>query len=121
MKQKEKAGKEEKGEAQSNENDLRKIKQLKKKAANLDKALKDADASHDDEGALKLQKKLDYVKGEINYQKDKLQQKIVKNHQKIQAKETRKRMKQNAKKAKRINDNRREPFYVRWYRKWKKG
>jgi len=40
-----------------------------------------------------------------------------KRHLKMQDKETRKRMKKNKKRSKQINENKRDPFYVRWYKK----
>lgn len=40
-----------------------------------------------------------------------------KRHMDIQSKQTRKEMKQYRKKNKRLNNNRREPFYKKWFRK----
>jgi hypothetical protein len=42
-------------------------------------------------------------------------QKSIKQHEKIQGKETQKRMKKNKKKSKRLNNNQREFFLVRWF------
>jgi hypothetical protein len=46
---------------------------------------------------------------------------IKKYHKRLQTKKVRKRMKASKKKSLRINDNRREPVFKRWFQKTKKG
>ena len=46
-----------------------------------------------------------------------MEKKIRKRTKKIQSKETLKRMRKNKKKAKRQVEHKRDPFYIRWFRK----
>lgn len=52
---------------------------------------------------------------------ERAEKKAIKNyHKRLQTKKVRKRMKANRKKSARINDNRRESFFKRWFRKHRK-
>lgn len=93
------------------------LKKFKEELAALDKKRLDAEASGDMEELAKVQQQIRRVKGQLWYAKDKIEQDIIKEYNKIQQKHVRKRMKKNAKKSKRINQNKREPFFKRLFRK----
>lgn len=53
--------------------------------------------------------------------KERAERKAIKAyHKRLQTKEVRKRMKRNRNKSQRINDNRKEPFFKRWFGRKKK-
>jgi hypothetical protein len=53
--------------------------------------------------------------------KERAERKAIKAyHKRLQTKEVRKRMKRNRGKSQRINDNRKEPFFKRWFNRKKK-
>ena len=51
---------------------------------------------------------------------EKLQEKAIKHQMKIQTKETRKRMKRNRKKSEAYDENKKQPFYKKWFTKKRK-
>ncbi len=112
--------KEEKSDSDLIQNQVNSAKQLKKfddKLAKLDKEKKDAEASGDQVEVDKIDRKIRSVKGEKYYVRDKIEANIIKNYQKMQDKQVQKRMKKNKKKSDRINSNKREPFFVRIFRR----
>lgn len=67
----------------------------------------------------KKQAKADKKKEEQKKKEEKAHQKALDRHLKIQTKDTRKRMKASKKKSKRLNENKREFFMVRWFKRKK--
>lgn len=66
------------------------------------------------------QKKADEKKEKERIKQEKLQAKAVKHQLKIQTKETRKRMKKNRKKSEAYDENKKDPFWKKWFAKKRK-
>lgn len=90
-----------------------KLKKHKQKIGSLDRQKQDAQASGDLAEMDKIDLKIREAKGEMRFEKDKIEDDIVKGYNKMQEKEVRKRMKKNKKKSKRVNGNKRTPFLKR--------
>ncbi len=56
-------------------------------------------------------------KKERTVDKEKARKEGLKRHEEIQDKKTRKRMKESRKKSERLRENKRDPFYKRWFTK----
>ena len=113
MKTKEKSAKHAESFAAEQEQSAEKLKKYKKKLGGLDREKQDAQASGDIAEMDKVELKIRETKGEMRNEKDKIEDDIVKGYNKMQEKEVRKRMKKNKKKSKRINSNKRTPFFKR--------
>ena len=113
QKVKEKSAKHAESFAAEQEQSAEKLKKYKKKLGGLDREKQDAQASGDIAEMDKVDLKIRETKGEMRNEKDKIEDDIVKGYNKMQDKEVRKRMKKNKKKSKRINGNKRKPFFKR--------
>ncbi len=102
---------------QNQENSAKELKKFDDKLTALDKKKKDAEASGDQVEIDKIDQKISSVKGEKSFVQNKIETKIVKKYHKMQEKEVRKRMKKSKKKSSRVNNNKREPFFIRIFRK----
>jgi len=93
------------------------LKKYKQQLTLLDQERLDAEASGDMEQLAKVEQKIRRVKGEMRFAKDKIEQDIIKEYNKIQEKHVRKRMKKSKKKSNRVNENKKEPFFKRLFKK----
>ena len=112
-KAKEKSAKNAESFAAEQEQSAEKLKKYKKKLGGLDREKQDAQASGDISEMDKVELKIRETKGEMRNEKGKIEDDIVKGYNKMQEKEVRKRMKKNKKKSKRVNSNKRTPFFKR--------
>lgn len=117
IKKKEKEQKSDEDLIQNQVNSAKKLKKFNDKLATLDKKKKDAEASGDQVAIDKIDQKIRSVKGEKHFVRDKIEARIIKKYRKMQDKQVQKRMKKNKKKSNRINSNKREPFFIRMFRK----